>query len=110
MKKNKKLISTIFIILLVIVVFTLIIVTKLHKSIVGTWISDGGTIYEFQKSNRGFMRTSIAEYKFTYKITGNIVSIDFEDSDLIDTDYEYQIENNKCIMKSNRGTFNFTKQ
>ena len=48
MKKNKKLISTIFIILLVIVVFTLIIVTKLHKSIVGTWISDGGTIYEFQ--------------------------------------------------------------
>ena len=56
------------------------------------------------------MKTTLSKYKFTYKIKKNIISLDFEEKKATDTDYEYSCKKNKCKMKSDRGTFTFTKK
>ncbi len=90
---------------------SLIMINKNSKNtFIGSWISEGGIIYEFKRNNSGIMKTSISEYKFTYKITDKMLSIDFEDEKNIDTDYEYFFKKNKCIMKSDKGSFTFTKK
>ena len=110
-QKNKILIIGIIIIVIIAVSIFLIFKLKNSKNIfLGTWQSEGGTIYEFKKNNEGVMKTSLSEYKFTYKIKKNIISIDFEDKKAIDTDYDFSCKKDKCEMKSDRGTFIFNKQ
>ena len=115
MKKNKqnKKILLIGIILIVIIVVSIFLIFKLKNSkniFLGTWKSEGGTIYEFKKNKEGVMKTSLSKYKFTYKIIKNTISIDFEDKKAIDTDYEFSCKKDKCEMKSDRGKFIFNKQ
>lgn len=115
MKKNKqnKKMLLIGIIIIVIIAVLIFLVFKLKNSkniFLGTWQSEGGTIYEFKKNKEGVMKTSLSEYKFIYKIENNIISIDFDDKKAIDTDYEFSCKKDKCEMKSDRGTFIFNKQ
>ena len=88
-----------------------IMITKSFKnSFVGTWISEGGTIYVFHKDHSGSMKTSLSEYQFTYAVKNQFISIDFEDEKNIDSDYEYSFDKNKLILKSEKGLFNFIKK
>ena len=111
-KKTKKILplSVAIITLIIICLIFLVIKHKLFENkFVGTWTSEGGTIYEFKNKSEGIMKTSISEYEFTYKIKDSILSIDFKEKKAIDTDYEYSCKKNKCTFKSDRGTFIFKK-
>ena len=113
MRKLKLIMIIAIIIIIIVFVIAIFLIFKNinQKNIfLGTWESGGGTIYEFKENNEGIMKTSLSEYKFTYKIKDNILSIDFEIERAIDTDYEFTCEENKCNMKSNQGTFVFTKK
>ena len=106
----KKKIILVVIIIVITTSILLLIKNNSKNKFIGTWKSEGGTIYTFKKNNKGSMKTSLSEYKFTYKIKKNIISIDFENKNAIDTDYEYSFKKGKCTMKSDRGTFVFTKE
>ena len=115
MKKKKRLKKEVVIGLIIVssitLLISLIMINKNSKNtFIGSWISEGGIIYEFKRNNSGIMKTSLSEYKFTYKISDKMLSIDFEDEKNIDTDYEYFFKKNKCIMKSDKGLFTFTKK
>ncbi len=115
MKKKKRLKKEVVIGLIIVssitLLISLIMINKNSKNtFIGSWISEGGIIYEFKRNNSGIMKTSLSEYKFTYKISDKMLSIDFEDEKNIDTDYEYFLKKNKCIMKSDKGSFTFTKK
>lgn len=115
MKKKKRLKKEVVIGLIIVssitLLISLIMINKNSKNtFIGSWISEGGIIYEFKRNNSGIMKTSLSEYKFTYKISDKMLSIDFEDEKNIDTDYEYFFKKNKCIMKSDKGSFTFTKK
>ncbi len=115
MKKRRRLKKEFIIVLIIASVIALsisliMIINSSKDKLIGTWISEGGTIYEFKKDNEGVMKTSLSEYKFTYKRDDKTISIDFEDEKNIDTDYEYSFKGSKLIMKSDRGLFTFTKK
>ena len=115
MKKKKRLKKEVVIGLIIVssitLLISLIMINKNSKNtFIGSWISEGWIIYEFKRNNSGIMKTSLSEYKFTYKISDKMLSIDFEDEKNIDTDYEYFFKKNKCIMKSDKGSFTFTKK
>ena len=115
MKKKKRLKKEVVIGLIIVssitLLISLIMINKNSKNtFIGSWISEGGIIYEFKRNNSGIMKTSLSEYKFTHKISDKMLSIDFEDEKNIDTDYEYFFKKNKCIMKSDKGSFTFTKK
>lgn len=108
MKKVK-----VILIIVSLLIISLPLIYKYGKSkneLLGTWVSDGGTIYKFNKANTGYMKTSLSKYDFTYKIKDNVISIDFKEEKAIDTDYEYNCKKDKCTLKSDRGTFTFTKK
>lgn len=109
-KKKILLFGIIGIILIVVVLLFCFLSKDANSKFLGTWVSEGGTIYEFREKNEGVMKTFLSEYKYTYKVKGNILSIDFEEEKAVDTDYEYSCQKNKCSFKSDRGTFVFTKR
>ena len=70
-----------------------------HKSndLVGLWDIDGNTKYEFIDNKKGKLIVPNSEYPFTYKIKDNVISIDFENENSIDSDFEYKL--NKDILE-----------
>lgn len=115
MKNKKRLkkelaIGLIIVSVIILLISSIMLIKIFNNPFIGTWISEGGTIYKFKINNSGIMKTSLSEYKFTYKVSDKIISIDFEDEKNIDTNYEYSFKKNKCIMKSDRGSFTFTKK
>ena len=108
--KKKFVVMLIIVIIIIIVSLLFLVLRKPQKeTLLGSWITPGGTIYEFNEDNKGIMIVPLSEYKFTYKIDGNKLSIDYESEKANDADYEYSIKNNKLVLKGKRGTFTFTR-
>jgi len=112
LNKKKLIIS---IILIVIIIISLLLIFKLKSKknpFLGSWVSEGGTIYEFKENNEGVMTVPLSDYKFTYEIKDNILEVDFENDKATDTNYKYSFEKNKnkCVLTSDRGIFVFTKK
>ena len=102
-------------ILIVIVIIAIIILllglNKTSKqSIIGTWTTDGVTIYKFNKNNTGSLIVSLKEYEFTYKINDDTLEIDFKNEKSEDSKYKYTFEDNKLILNGDNGKFTFIKK
>ena len=114
MKFDKKKLIIVLIILIIIVVISLIFIIKGKNSfknkLIGSWTTDGKTVYEFKKNNIGFLKVSLAEYKFKYEIDDKTVFIDFDNERSEDVKYTYKLEGDKLTLKSKNGEFNFTKK
>ena len=114
MKKKIKLKKGPFIFVLIIVILLIVIISKSVLSdkskIVGTWTTDGITIYEFKKNNTGKLKVSLSEYVFKYKLKKNIIYIDFESDKIEDSNYNYSFKDKKLILKNEKGEFTFTKK
>ncbi len=85
---------------------------KLENDIIGSWTTDGYTVYEFYKDNKGALVLPIGTSNFNYKIEENRISIDFEKEDSMDPDYEFSFEDEKLIFKginNTSGTYTFTR-
>ncbi len=110
---KKKIIIMIILILILIFVITILMLggkPTSKKSIVGTWTTDGVTIYEFNRNKTGKLIVSVGEYPFTYKISGDTLEIDFENEKSTDSKYTYKFDDNKLILEGDNGTFTFIKK
>ena len=119
-KKKKGIISKliVLIVLVAIIICSIIFISrtinnvKQYNKILGSWTTDGYTVYEFYEKNKGALVLPIATYDFTYKIEENRVYIDFQNEKSIDSDYEFSFKNEKMILKGinkTSGTYTFTK-
>ena len=114
MKKIKiKNIIIIFIVIIILIIALLIFKKITKNPLIGTWTTDGITVYQFKNKNTGSLIVPLSEYKFTYKIDGNKLYIDFENEKSNDSDYEYSFKDNKLILKGinkTSGTYVFKKK
>ncbi len=99
LKRKVKIIGGIIIILLLLVCFFFIF-RSTKDELEGLWDIDGNTKYEFDGQGRGKLIVPMNEYKFTYTIKNNILSIDFANENSEDTDYEYMILNDELKITS----------
>ena len=96
-------------IFIIIIITSLILIFKNRNKFIGTWITEGNTIYVF-KTKTGIMKTQMGDYSFKYRIKDNTITIDFIDDKAIDTTYKYTLKDDKIIMESERTKFTFTKK
>ncbi len=116
-KKTKKKFKTnilIMIVLLIIVLVLLFFIVKAllrpKNELLGTWTTDGITIYQFDENDTGKMIASSREYEFTYKVSGDKLTIDFKNEKSADRTYDYSIEDDKLILKFENKTYTFVKK
>ena len=87
--------------------------SKYPKKILGSWTTDGVTIYHFDDDDTGYLRTSLKDYVFTYSIVGNKLYINFADEGSTDSDYSILIKDNTLELKGinkTSGEYTLTKQ
>ena len=111
MKKKIIIMSILVVLGLILLVVLILGIKKPSKNdLVGTWTTDGVTIYKFNKDKTGELIVSLGSYEFTYKVTEGTLAIDFKEERLTDSEYTYTFEDNKLILKGDNGTFTFIKQ
>lgn len=121
-QENKKSVFLLIIIIFITIVGTVIFILNSRKDaneanitseILGTWTTDGYTVYEFNENGNGKLVIPIADYEFSYRIEENKIYIDFKNEISTDSDYEYSFEDGKLILKGinkTTGTYEFTKK
>ena len=116
-KKNRKLKTKkilIFVFILIIIAVALILIFKqknnINKKFVGTWTTDGVTVYEFKKDGTGALKVSLGEYEFEYEIKDDKLYIDFKSTKAEDSEYTYEFKDGKLILTGKYGVFTFTKK
>lgn len=82
---------------------------KVVKTLVGKWTTDGNTVYEFNDDGKGALVVPVMTVPFSYRIDDNIIYIDFENEDSEDTNYNYTLEDDKLVLNSANGSFEFSR-
>ena len=108
-KRRIKKISLIIILIIIIAIILFIIFKKDKDKLIGSWTTDGVTIYEFNNDNTGYLKVSLGKHEFTYKIEDDKLFIDFKNEKSTDSEYTYSFKDGKLILKGRNGTFTFTK-
>lgn len=121
-KRKSKLHIITFIFLVIIIIVCLVIFipkfkekvkqNKLKNELLGSWTTDGYTVYEFYKEGKGALKIQNADYIFLYSINENTLFIDFENEKSIDSNFEFSFEDGKLILRGingTSGTYAFTK-
>lgn len=93
-------------ILFLLIVASAIMLAIIHRQspIEGTWYMDEVTAYEFRSGGKGAMILPSAEYAFTYSITDNNLSIDFEYEGAKDAQYIFTIDGNILTLEGGNAT------
>ena len=110
MKKKVKLIIAIIVLIIIGIILYLTLNKPYKSKIIGSWTTDGITIYKFNKDNTGSLIVSLKEYNFKYKIDNKNIEIDFDNENSIDSKYTYYFEDNKLILNGDNGNFTFIKK
>lgn len=119
-KKNKLLLVVCMVVAVILFVLVVVFIVKFkgdfnkqnsqseyiqeEKTLIGVWTTDGVTVYEFEENGNGTLKLPLSEYKFTYKIEGNNLFINFESKETRDSNYEYFFEKENLILKGIKGT------
>lgn len=104
-QKRKFILTVVIVILLVTLLGLLFSSIKSNLAVIkGTWIYDSYTSYEFDGEGNGCMCLEEIRYNYTYKIKGDILSIDFKDDSLRDCSYTFQIDGSKLTLVGGEGT------
>ena len=75
-----------------------------EKALIGTWTTDGVTVYEFKEKGYGVLKLPLSEYKFSYKTEGDKLFINFDSKETRDSNYEYFFQGENLILKGIKGT------
>jgi len=110
LKKN----ALIAVIIVIVLIIGLFLFFKLgnKKTLIGTWTTDGVTVYKFEKNNKGALIVPLSTYDFTYKVDGNKLYIDFKNEKSTDSSYEYSFDGNNLVLKGiekTTGTYTFRR-
>ena len=114
---KKKIRRYIILILFILIIFLLLDLCifagkknkKYNNTIVGTWTTDGVTVYRFNKDNTGALIVPLGDYDFIYEIKKNSLFIDFKSEKSIDSKYNYYFEKDKLILEGSNGVFTFSR-
>lgn len=101
--------TALFAVLLVVLLVLIFKSCSADTSLTGTWRIDETTIYDFDGKNRGVLHTSLNDYPFTYKISGDSLTIDFDSDAATDTTYTYSIKGKTLTLTRDDGTYTLTK-
>lgn len=86
-----------------IIIFALM--TKSNLEIVkGTWVYDQYTKYEFDGNGNGYMCLENLHYKYTYGISDDELTLDFENDAVHDCIYTFEINDNTLTIIGGEGT------
>ena len=107
--KKKLLIIIGILIFLIILLILYSFKFKSNRKFLGTWTTDGITVYQFNRDYTGSLIVPIGKYPFKYKIYGDKIYIDFENETSIDSEYTYEISKERMVLKNNSMSFIFTK-
>lgn len=104
-KRRKQLLFSIAILLAFFIVLSVTLVIIHQKNpLEGKWYMDEVTAYEFYDDGKGAMVLPSAEYEFTYSITDNNLSIDFNYEGAKDAQYIFTIEGNTLTLEGGNTT------
>lgn len=107
-RKIKIVVSVTIILISIILVLLIIFISKENKqektALIGTWTTDGITIYEFKSDGTGSLKVPSSEYEFEYKTEDNRLYINFENKDIKSSYYNYLFENDTLVLYSDNGT------
>ena len=111
-KKNLVVMVCLLIIVLIGLIFVIKALTRNKNELVGMWTTDGNTVYQFDEDYTGKLIVPLSEYKFTYKVDGDKLTIDFENNEKsTDVDCNYSIKDGKLILENfNGNTYTFTRK
>ena len=111
-KKNLVVMVCLLIIVLIGLIFVIKALTRNKNELVGMWTTDGNTVYQFDEDYTGKLIVHLSEYKFTYKVDGDKLTIDFENNEKsTDVDCNYSIEDGKLVLTNFNGrTYTFTRK
>ena len=70
----------------------------------GVWVYDEYTKYEFDGNGNGCMCLENWHYEYTYSVSGDRLSLDFEDEAVHDCAYLYLIEEDTLNLEGKEGT------
>lgn len=122
--KNKKILIAATIILVVISVIVVLFVVNYNRNgtskesrmssednslsetnpLFGTWEYSDGTKYEFDEDMTGGMYVGYYKYEYIYKITDDVIAIDFANEEVHDAEYSYEIIDGKLKLVGGEGT------
>lgn len=92
------------------------IVALSHKRqpLVGTWVYDEYTQYVFAEDGSGCLNVDDVRYDYTYKTTGNKLTIDFSEDVVRDCEYTFSIDGTELTLiggeNTDGGTYQLTKK
>lgn len=101
-KRRKQLVIGIGILLSLLIV--ILIILSHPGPLEGKWYMDDVTAYEFFDGSNGAMVLPSTEYKFTYTIKDNILSIDFDYEGAKDAQYTFAIDGDILTLEGGNAT------
>lgn len=115
-RKSRITIAIIIILVLIISIAGILTFMLLNKSnpLVGTWEYDSYTQYVFEKDGNGCLRVDDVTYDYTYKITENMLILDFSEDVVRDCEYGFSIDENELTLiggeNTDGGTYKLKKK
>lgn len=111
-KKQKKrrniLIASFAVIAIVIIAVSLfawnLSVGEKDNALIGTWVYDEHTNYEFNSDNTGCMSIENNKFDYTYVIDKNTLKIDFKSESIHDAAYTFEIKDEQLTLIGGEGT------
>ncbi len=108
-KRNKKtliLLSLLVIILLAVIIIFITANNYKNSPIIGTFVFDENTKYEFKSNGKGamYLGDEEYEYKYTYSEEKNILKLDFKKEEVHDATYTCMFENEELKLIGGEGT------
>lgn len=106
---KKSLWISLLIIIIVIIVIVIAIVNnrnedEYNSNLNGTFIYNANVRYEFGEDGKGAMYDNGTEYRYNYSIEENILKLDFENENVRDATYTFNIENDILTLVGGEGT------
>lgn len=101
--------AAIFILLAVVIMITIdhnksVKNTQSKELLLGMWIYDESTKYEFDPDDKGGMYIGETKYSYNFTVDGNELKLDFEDDAVHDATYTFSVSGDKMKLIGGEGT------
>lgn len=103
-KPQERIVLAVIFLLIVIVTAVFVYNTLNKQTIVGVWVYNDYTKYEFKENEKGCLYADDEEYDFDYLIENDTLKIDFKDSFIQDCEYKFSIEKKQLTLIGGEGT------
>ena len=106
-QRNRIMVMSIFSIAVVGIVMVMVLTIKslfVPDELKGSWALDEVTSYVFDGEKNGAMLVSESKYRFTYKVKGKTLIVDYESDILVDGEYKFKVKKDVLNLIGGEGT------